>query len=358
MRITFVLGHASLAGGVRVAAIYARKLAERGHAVTVVSRAFRDPSALKRLIRRLLPGQKPPGRKGRTPLLDHPGIRHVEVDRKFPIDPVKVPDADVIIATWWETAYAVADLPASKGRKVYFVQHHEVHGHLPRHITRGSYHLPLNKITISQWLVDTMAGDYGDHDVALVENSVDTGMFHAPERQKNARPTVGLMYSATPFKGVAVSLAAIEHARKRVPDLHLVAFGSTPVDAALPLPPGSQYEQKPAQTRLRELYAMCDVWLCGSWAEGFHLPPSEAMACRCPVVSTRIGGAVEIVTEGVNGHLVDPGDSIALGDRLADVLLATPDHWKAMSDAALSRVRSYTWDDAADRFERALRQGA
>lgn len=358
MRITFVIGHASLAGGVRVVAVYAQKLAERGHEVTVISRAFHDPPIMKRLVRHITQGKLRPDRKSRTLLPHHPGIRHVEIDRKFPIDPEQVPDADVIIATWWETAYAVADLPASKGRKFYFVQHHEVHSHLPRHISRGSYYLPLKKITISQWLVDTMADTYGDTDVALVENSVDLDLFHAPVRDKNARPTVGLMYSTTPFKGVAVSLAAIEQARKRVPEIHVVAFGVNGVDPSLPLPPGSHYEQKPAQTRLCELYAMCDVWLCGSWAEGFHLPPSEAMACRCPVVSTRIGGAVEIVTEGVNGHIVDPGDSIALGDRLADVLLASPERWKAMSDAALARVRRYTWDDAADKFERALTEGA
>jgi glycosyltransferase involved in cell wall biosynthesis len=136
-----------------------------------------------------------------------------------------------------------------------------------------------------------------------------------------------------------------------------VAFGTGPLSPDLPLPPGSLYEQRPAQDRLRELYAMCDVWLCGSWAEGFHLPPSEAMACRCPVVSTRVGGAVEIVTEGVNGHIVDTGDSTALGDRLADVLSLSPEAWKAMSDAALARAQSYTWDDATDKFEAALRAG-
>jgi glycosyltransferase involved in cell wall biosynthesis len=290
-------------------------------------------------------------------LLADPRITHIERARAFPIRPEELPDADVIIATWWETAFAVADLPASKGRKFYFVQHHEVHDHLPRHITRGSYFLPLKKITISHWLVDTMAREYGDHDVALVENSVDMGQFHAPERAKNARPTVGLLYSSTPFKGVDISLAAIAHAKRRVPDLQVVAFGTEAISPDLPLPPGSLYEQRPAQDRLRELYAMCDVWLCGSWAEGFHLPPSEAMACRCPVVSTRVGGAVEIVTEGVNGHIVDTGDSTALGDRLADVLSLSPEAWKAMSDAALARAQSYTWDDATDRFEAALRAG-
>ncbi len=37
MRVTFVLPHAGMAGGIRVLAIYAGRLHQRGHDVTVVS---------------------------------------------------------------------------------------------------------------------------------------------------------------------------------------------------------------------------------------------------------------------------------------------------------------------------------
>jgi glycosyltransferase involved in cell wall biosynthesis len=99
---------------------------------------------------------------------------------------------------------------------------------------------------------------------------------------------------------------------------------------------------------------MCDVWLCGSWVEGFGLTILEAMACRCPAVSTRAGGPEEIIEEGVTGHLVPAGDSAALADRLAHVLRLPDAEWRAMSDAAHARARSYSWDDAADLFESAL----
>ena len=36
------------------------------------------------------------------------------------------------------------------------------------------------------------------------------------------------------------------------------------------------------------------------------------MACRCPVVSHRVGGSVDIIEEGINGHLVDIGDADGL----------------------------------------------
>lgn len=350
-----MLPYASIAGGVRVAAIYARALMDRGHEVTVVSHRGRPPPTPKQRFMRKLRNPRARFRgKQETPQLAFLGDRHIVIDRYHPFDPDTLPDADVIIATWWETAFLTATLPASKGRKFYFIQHHEVHGHLPAHLTAGSYYLPLKKITISQWLVDTMANTYGDTDVDIVENSVDLEMFHAPTRGKQKRPTVGLLYATNPFKGVDTSLEAIRIAKEQVPDLQIVAFGSKPMSPKLPLPEGSVFHLQPDQDKIRDLYAACDVWLCGSRAEGFHLPPSEAMACRCPVVSTRIGGAVEIVTEGVNGHIVDVEDSAALGARLADVLRQPEPEWKAMSDAALARARSYSWDDATDKFEAAL----
>src|SRR4029453_2216609 len=56
MRITFVLPDASLAGGIRVVAIYAAKLHARGHKVTVISTP-RPPKPLKEKLRSVLKGQ-------------------------------------------------------------------------------------------------------------------------------------------------------------------------------------------------------------------------------------------------------------------------------------------------------------
>jgi glycosyltransferase involved in cell wall biosynthesis len=46
----------------------------------------------------------------------------------------------------------------------------------------------------------------------------------------------------------------------------------------------------------------------------------EAMACGTPVVSTRVSGIPELVIDGVNGWLADPGDAQGLADALAAVL--------------------------------------
>ena len=355
MRITFMLPYASTAGGIRVAAIYAQNLAARGHEVTVVSkRRAASPRFWQRVARKL---RKPRSRfvpKEATPQLDFLGDKHIVIDQFHPLDPDVIPDADVIIATWWETAYAVAMLPPSKGRPFYFVQHHEVHGHLPAHISRGSYFLPLKKITISQWLIDTMAETYGDTDVALVENSVDLDMFQAPARPQQKRLTVGLMYATNPFKGVDVSLEAIEIARQQVPDLQVVAFGARHVSADLPLPEGSIFHHQPPQAKIRDIYASCDVWLVGSRNEGFGLPLLESMACRTPVIATPTGATLGLVEEGQNGYIVPIEDAATMAARIVDIGHMTPESWTAMSDAAHTKAQSYTWAHATDKFEQAL----
>lgn len=63
---------------------------------------------------------------------------------------------------------------------------------------------------------------------------------------------------------------------------------------------------------------------------------------------------MDIIEEGVNGHLVDVKDDQALADRLVRVLTLDQSHWRSMSDAALRTATRFSWDDATDLFEQAL----
>jgi glycosyltransferase involved in cell wall biosynthesis len=66
----------------------------------------------------------------------------------------------------------------------------------------------------------------------------------------------------------------------------------------------------------------------------------EAMACECPVVSSRVGGVPEIVVDRVTGRLYDLGDEEAAGQAIAE--LADPARRGAriaMTGSALAAVR-------------------
>ncbi len=62
------------------------------------------------------------------------------------------------------------------------------------------------------------------------------------------------------------------------------------------------------------------VVVLASHAEGMPNVVLEAMAASRPVVSTAVGGATELVTEGVNGYLVPPGDAGLIAERLERIL--------------------------------------
>ena len=353
MKITFVLPIVSLTGGSRVVAIYAKLLKKRGHEVFIISMPKQQPT-FRQKVRSWVRGEGWPSSSDRTPShFDNLGVEYRVADRNGPVSDADLPDADVVIATWWETAEWVANLSPAKGAKAYFVQHYEVFDYLPKERVEATWSLPLHKIPVAQWLVDIAETRYGDSNVSLVPPSVDTQQFYAPPRGKQPIPTVGIMYSTVKWKGCDLGLKAFSLAAKKIPNLRLVAFGNGNPSPDLPLPPGTEYEPHPSQSQLKEFYAKCDAWLFASRSEGYGLPILEAMACRTPVIGTPAGAAPELL-EGGCGILVKPEDPEDMARAIEQMCQLSETEWRTMSDAAYAKVTGYTWEDATDLFEAAL----
>jgi glycosyltransferase involved in cell wall biosynthesis len=355
LKITFLSPVANMGGGTRVSVIQAQGLARLGHEVTFVSPPPPRPTLRDRL--RALRHLRPQPNYVRTPIshLDGSGIEHIILDRHRPPEDRDVPDGDVVIATWWETAEWAMRLSRSKGAKAYFVQHHELFEGLPHERVRATYRMPLHKITIAQWLTDLMRIEYGDADCTLAPNSVDHDQFHAPPRALCTAPTVGVLYAETPIKGVPTALEAIRQAQLQMQAPILVhTFMSYPYDG---LPDDIHFASvrvNPPQDTLRDIYASCDVWLTASISEGFNLPAMEAMACRTPVVATRTGWPAEAIRDGWNGFLCDVGNVEQLSSGLIKVLKQTPLQWQAMSNSAWDTVKDSSWTVSVACFEAGL----
>lgn len=353
MRISWVLPEAEYAGGTRVIAIYCEHLMARGHEVVVISTP-RRASPLRRRIRTLLrEGRWLPKAERRPTYFDETDIDHRVLDSVRPVRDSDVPDGDLVIATWWETAPAVNALSASKGKKVYLMQDYGAPG-MELEDLIPTWRLPLYMITISQYLVDLMHEHVGKIPVDLVANSVDAEQFHAPPRGKSEVPTVGFLYRTEWVKGSDLVLKAVEIARKEIPELRLVAYGPRDKPGGRPPPDGMDYRVFPTNDELKYIYASCDAWLFASRTEGFGLPILEAMACRTPVIATPAGAAPELVSAEGGGVLVDHESPEQIAREIVRFCKMDESEWKLISDAALKTTVSYTWNDAADRFESCL----
>lgn len=349
LKITFVLPGRGLAGGTRVVAIYANRLLERGHNVTIVCQcqplSGRPRAAYKRLredVRRAfgLDRDHLDGFHGR--------LRFAPSDRLEDV----VPEGDILIATHCLTANATANLPANRGAKHYFLQHYEAHT-FDKDLVDTTWRLPMQKIVIARWLQRLAIDQFGDPSAVLVPNGVDLEQFNAPPRDAHRPPCVGFVFARAQWKGSAVAAEAIRIARRTISDLRVVSFGKNRPDAQMPLPPNTEFHYRPAQQRIRDIYASADVWLCPSESEGFALPPLEAMACRCPVVSTRCGGPEDFVEDGMSGYLVEVGDAATMAQRLV-AILRDGDILRRMSKTAFNARLRYNWGRSTDLFESAI----
>lgn len=100
---------------------------------------------------------------------------------------------------------------------------------------------------------------------------------------------------------------------------------------------------------VQKLIAAADLVVLPSLYEGLPLVILEAMAGAKPVVASRIPGIQEIVTEGVDGILFDPGDPRDLA-RGIEAILTDPDQARRIGAAARQTVaRRFSAEAMGDR---------
>lgn len=356
MKITFVLPTADWGGGCRVVATYAHQLAQRGHDVVVV---YWSATTLRRrlslALSHFLSASRWECARSHLDVLNVPQIRLFE---NRAVTDADVPDADVVIATAWSTARGVLALSPEKGAKAYFLQGNEIaFDDVPKKQVKETWTYPMRKIVVAPWLQEIAKNEFGDTSAILVPNGVSTELFAVPPRFKCAVPTVGFVFSHVGLKGSDVAIKAFEIVRKEIPDLRLISFGNSwrrRLKNGVSLPHKTEYHVLPPQGKIPNLYAGCDVWVCASRSEGFGLPMLEAMACRTPVVSTPTGIAPLLAEQG-GLRLAVHDDPQELARHIRYVLKLPADDWLALSQQAHATAQQYGQEEAARRFEHALK---
>jgi glycosyltransferase involved in cell wall biosynthesis len=76
-----------------------------------------------------------------------------------------------------------------------------------------------------------------------------------------------------------------------------------------------------AKSDVSPWFRVADVVAVPSLFEPFGLSALEAVACQRPIVASSVGGLPEFISHGKTGILVPPGDSGALSEALADMLI-------------------------------------
>jgi glycosyltransferase involved in cell wall biosynthesis len=351
-RVTFVLPARSPhpIGAFRVVYELSNRLAARGHLVAVVHpRTAGPPSGVVARSKALLWVE----RYRRDSRALAPWFKVDPAVRLLPathLDPAQLPDADVVIAVTWEPPFCVAAADDAKGRAFYFIQEGAPKRFVTEAEVEAAWRLPIHKIVISDWLEQAVRRAGGEEGgVSRVPIGVDLEAWGVDVPAAERPPRVGAFLN--PIKGQVDVIAALGLLRTRIPELTAACYGTAPRPADLP--DWADYTRLPDRATLRSLYNSCSVFVQASREEGWGLPPNEAMACGCALVTYDNGGSREYAVDGETARVVEENGSehlaAAMGEILCDRELRL-----GLARRGCEAIARFTWERSTQEFEAVL----
>lgn len=173
--------------------------------------------------------------------------------------------------------------------------------------------------------------------IVMIPNGIDGRKFQrqidkdAKRRELGVRlvgPVIGLGVRLAEQKGITFLLQAMPAILNRFPELTLLIAGDGPSRDSLEAEAvniGIRNHVIFAGSRLDmdEILGMLDLYVLPSLWEGLPMVLLEALAARCPVVATDVGGVNMAIIDGETGCLVTPGRPEELS---ASVIRLLSDH--------------------------------
>ncbi|TCC96233.1 glycosyltransferase family 4 protein [Pedobacter hiemivivus] len=107
---------------------------------------------------------------------------------------------------------------------------------------------------------------------------------------------------------------------------------------------------------IASVFQTSDIFISTSWMEGFGLPPLEAMACGCAVITSASQGINEYARHQENCLIYPPRNAFSLADHIAS-LVNDPNLRSKLVLKGTEDATSFQWHKSATRFREILEDG-
>ncbi len=279
--------------------------------------------------------------------------------------------AHVHTASWLSFYRRAADVAAARllGSRVIlhihggsFLRFCESASPLGRHVIKWTLRAADRVIALSPDFLKPLAAVAGAERLRVIPNGVDLSLFgrRAGPRRADPRRAVGIPPDAHVilFMGTLLGRKGILDLARALGDVAGSDSKALLIIAGPEGEPGvvARLVEIVKRTRVEQhvrlmgpvggdlrinLFLSADVFVLPSYSENMPMSVLEAFASGLPVVGTPVGCVPDMVAEGINGYLVNPGDPGALADRLL-ALLGDKDLRQRMGEANRAKaVREY-----------------
>jgi glycosyltransferase involved in cell wall biosynthesis len=203
--------------------------------------------------------------------------------------------------------------------------------------------------------------DIYDSEISVVPNGIDLKeysgeMINSDKDHKTKNILfVGSLY---PIKGVQYLIMAMKLVHDKLPDAKLILVGDgkererlAALSIQFDIQNYVQFVGKIPHKMVQTFMQRADVFILPSLSEGLPNVILEAMACGLPIVASRVGGIPDIITNDVNGYLVEVKDTDDIANKII-LLLQNDTLRKKLSDNNKHLVKKYAWDNVIVELEK------
>ena len=198
-------------------------------------------------------------------------------------------------------------------------------------------------VTTNASILAKKAKAFFDREAHIIPNGIDTERFKPMEKnsvlaealglvdekkKEEGKFVMGFVGELREKKGLATLLSGYAQATKTRPVSLLIVgevregedkkyfeeFKSNNPQLSITVTGHVPHKDLPAY------YSLMDVFVHPSLRDGMPNAVLEAMACGVPVIATPVGGALDVLEDGVNGFFVDVNDATQLTEKIAKTL--------------------------------------
>ena len=205
--------------------------------------------------------------------------------------------------------------------------------------------------------------------ISIVPNGIDLTPFHnaqskqhdstALKKQLNLPvgvPIVGIFGRLTAAKGHHYLLRAAKQLRTQWPQVHYLIVGDGELRAELQqltfdLGLAEQVTFTGFRDNVIDFYPLLDILVLASITEGTPMVLLEAMAMNIPIISTKVGGIKDILTDSHDSILLEAKDVTNLTQALY-TLLDNPNEAARLAANAAQTIEHYSSKHMAAKYEK------